>query len=263
MDNQLPPQHSMNDLLFDISAHLISDVIFLVSLFLIAWLMYYYTKRQKLYKFFCIKETKRLNVYLSRLNIIRGGALGVTGVPATFAGLTIVYNEAMAANKFRDNFNYISPTLSDKPGLLSKLLLSDVSVRSIISVANRNEIDNTTSLISLGSPTYNLVSAFIRDHNQNQVQFTGNGTAITINGLQPMANLNYGFIQRIHDRLNNRSYFYTAGISEVGTIGATDFLATHWNILFKKFKGDSNFIVVLDIDIANYENWNIVLERSW
>ena len=134
MYNQLPHTNSINDFLFNIYANLTSDVIFIVILFLVAWIIYHFTKRKKLFKFFSINESKRLNVYLSRLLIQSGGSIGITGQPASYQGVSIVYNEAMAANKFRDNFNYLSPSLSDKPGLLSKILLSDVLVRSIVSV---------------------------------------------------------------------------------------------------------------------------------
>lgn len=263
MCNHFEQRNNINDFLFNISANLLSDIIFLLAFFLAAWLIFYFTKRQKLFKFFSIKESKRLNVYLSRLFIQRGGATGVTGQPASYQGISIVYSEAIYANKFRDNFNYLSPSLSDKPGLLSKILFSDVLVRTVVSVTSSNEIDYTTSLITLGSPTYNLVSREVQSNSQNQVQFANNGTTVNIQGLQPMNNLTYGFIQRIHDNQNGRSMFYTAGLAEIGTVGAANFLATNWAILYKKFKGDTNFIIVIDFDLTNINNWSIIAEKSW
>ena len=78
-----------------------------------------------------------------------------------------------------------------------------------------------------------------------------------------MTNPTYGFIQRIHDSQNNRSYFYAAGKCEIGTIGATEFLATRWNLLYKKYKGNQNFLIVLNFDITDVKNWNIISEKSW
>jgi len=78
-----------------------------------------------------------------------------------------------------------------------------------------------------------------------------------------MNNLTYGFIQRIHDRTNKKSIFYTAGLSELGTVGAANFLATNWNLLYKKYKGESNFLVVIDFNASNINDWNIVVEQSW
>lgn len=189
----------MKSFWYDILANLTSDVLFITVLFVFAWLLYFFTKRQKLYKFFCIADTKRLNVYLSRLDIQHGGALATNGTPGSYVGVTIVYNESMVANRFRDNFNYLSPSLSDKPGLLGKILFSDVTVRSIISVTSQNQIDTSTSFITLGGPTYNFVSDFIQNHAQSHVKFPPSGTSINISGLSPMTNLTYGFIQRIYD----------------------------------------------------------------
>lgn len=143
MCKQLIETNDINDFLFNISANLLSDILFILILFLFTWFLYYFTKRQKLYKFFSITDTKRLNVYLSRLLIQNGGAIGVNGNPASYQGISIVYNEAMAANKFRDNFNYLSPSLSDKPGLLSKILLSDVSVRSKLTASRVSVLRRT------------------------------------------------------------------------------------------------------------------------
>lgn len=263
MCHHLTQGNDIGTFFVSISANLISDVIFLLLFFLLAWLIYYFTKRRKLFKFFSIEDPKRLNVYLSRLFIKPGGAIGITGQPASYQGISIVYNEAMAANRFRENFNYLSPSFSDKPGLLSKILLSDVQVQTIVSVANTTEIDYTTSLITLGSPTYNLVSREAQNNSHSQVQFANNGGTINITGLQPMNNLTYGFIQRVHDQNTNKNVFYAAGLSELGTVGAANFLATNWGLLYKKYKGDKNFIIVLNFNQININYWSIVVEKTW
>lgn len=255
----------MYKLLRDIGVNIISDIIFLVIALLIGWVIYYYTRRRKLFKFFKISDTKRLVVYLSNLRIQQYGALAINGKPASYQGSSIVYKELIASYKFRDNFNYIAPSLSDKPGLLSKLLISDVTVRSQISVLHQDHIDHNTSIITLGSPTYNLVSSHIEQHQSNIVRFrqNRNGSFIEVDNIQPITDTTYGFVERLFDRDNNRSIFYTAGLSELGTVGAADYLAYNWKSLYNKYKGDKNFLIMLKFSPQNMRNWTIVFEREW
>jgi hypothetical protein len=255
----------MCELIKNIGVNIISDIIFLVMALLIGWGIYYYTRRHKLFKFFKISDTKRLIIYLSNLRITKGGALGIAGSPASYQGSTIVYNELIASYKFRDNFNYIAPSLSDKPGLLSKLLISDVNVRSQISVLHNDHIDHSTSIITLGSPTYNLVSRHVEQHQKNIVRFKQdqNSSFIEVDNIQPIRDTDYGFIERIFDRNNNRNMFYAAGLSELGTVGAADYLAHNWNSLHKKYKGDKNFLIMLRFSPQNMNNWTIVFEKEW
>lgn len=82
-----------------------------------------------------------------------------------------------------------------------------------------------------------------------------NQTSINIEGVPPLHNSNYGFVERIIDHENKRTIFYVAGISELSTVGAAHFLKTQWEKLQQEFGNDKNFLIMLKFESSDYSKW--------
>lgn len=87
-------------------------------------------------------------------------------------------------------------------------------------------------------------------------------SAIFVEGLPPITDTTYGFVERIIDHKRGRSVFYVAGLSELGTLGAAHFLAREWRNLHRRYRHDSAFVVLLRIQPGDYRSWSVVLERQ-
>ena len=70
-------------------------------------------------------------------------------------------------------------------------------------------------------------------------------------GFQPPALKDCAVLMRIrNDRFPEHFLFVCAGLGEWGTSGASWFLATHWENLYREFKND-NFALILEVDIGS------------
>ncbi len=230
----------------------------------VGWIVYFFTERRKLLRFFNIEDTKRLVIYLGNLRIIRGGSLGTDDLPRGYSGTTIVYNEQVTATKFKEQFNYLVPSLSESPSFLSKILFSDIKVISIPSPLTENEIEANCSIISFGSPGYNKVSEVIETYPETKVRFINDNSAIQLDNIPPLQDTLNGFIQRLvmTNDGSTRSIFYVAGLSEHGTIGAANYLINNWKRLQNKYGNNTSFNIVIRFPTSNFENYTIVSERA-
>lgn len=87
-------------------------------------------------------------------------------------------------------------------------------------------------------------------------------SAVIIESMPPFEDSRNAFVQRIVDRASNRSLFYIAGLSEHSTQGAANYLVYDWYRLYKKFKDDKSFIVVLLVDEVTPESWTVLFEKT-
>ena len=71
----------------------------------------------------------------------------------------------------------------------------------------------------------------------------------------------YGFVQRIKDSETDRSLFYLAGLSTLGTVGAAHYLLTQWEYLYKKYGRERTFFIMLRIDPKDYKKWTFSFEK--
>ncbi len=308
--------------------NLISDAIFLSLLIILGWLIVYFSHRLMLLKFFGLVKSRRIVIYLSNLRIKQFGAIGIDGKDRSYKGSAGGFKEIQAANRFGDLFNYFLPSLSDKPGILSKLLVSDIPIQILLSPLAEGEIEKSNTIITLGSPAYNIVSRYVESKIHSKARFelgvsgkteiedkisgmttssaytqvtssevspNASGTAsayddrlkdsalsrgvglpatssdknhihetesaILIEGLPPITGSQFGFVECIHDKDNDRKVFYVAGISEEATAGATNFLIDRWSSLQKKPDSEKGFLVMLRLEPPNYRNPTIIFER--
>jgi hypothetical protein len=240
----------------------LSHFIFTILLIAIGWLVYFITERKKKLRFFGIRNTKRIVIYLSNLRIISGGSLGVDNKPRTYSGTTVVYNEQLSASKFKEMFNFLFPSLSENATILNNILFSDIKVSILPSPLSLNELDTTTSWITFGSPGYNIASEYVENGKNSIVNFTNDNRKIKIDQLQEFSDTVTGFIQKNIDANSKRCLFYTAGVFESGTVGAANFLCNNWKLLNKKYGSEKQFIVLLRFNNANLNDWTIISERE-
>lgn len=121
--------------------------------------------------------------------------------------------------------------------------------------------DLNCTFLSLGSPSSNDISGFImretanQFYNFNQDEFqTFIGTVKDKKryyGFQPPTPRDCAVLMRIrNERFPEQFLFVCAGLGEWGTSGASWFLATHWENLYKEFKND-DFALILEVDLGS------------
>lgn len=243
-------------MLHEILVNIISDFLFLAITVGLGWVFFIRTRSSQLFKFFGIEDkSRRIAVYLS--NHV-SQLDGVTGMEA------IALYEMQVATRFGDLFNFPLRSLSAGPGVLSRLLVSNVQVKllpsPLESPLSEEQIERSSSFITLGSPAYNSVSALVESvlHPQACFSITEDGSAILVEGIPPITDQTYGFVERIVDYKKERCIFYIAGLKALGTAGAANFLIEEWWRLRQK---PGNFLVMLHFDPENYKNWSIAFER--
>lgn len=176
-------------MLCDIGTNLLSDLIYSALVFLLLFAIFRFNKRRKLHKFFGIGKIKKLTIFTSNLIVERFGSLGNDGIRYSFQGTAIPNEESKAATQLQNLFNYFLPSQMEKPGFLSKLLISDIDVKVFPSPVEENMIEQSSSIISLGFPPYNLISRYIE------------------NSLHPTARLDYiATVQDLKSTKDNNSY---------------------------------------------------------
>ncbi len=249
-------------MLIDIASNLIADLIFATLLVTVGWLLFVVTRRSRLFKFFGIGHGRRIFIYLSHLRVAAGGALDPHGTARSYQGSVVAFGEMSVSNAYRDLFTYPLPALFDKPGVLRSLFVADVEVQIQQSPLSAQEMDSVASIVTLGSPGYNVVSGYVETvlHSEATFDLTTTG-AIKVSGLSPITDTAYGFVERVVDRANNRPVFYAAGLSELGTVGAAYYLAIHWPRLWRKYKSKDNFLVMLKIDARDPTLATVIFEK--
>ena len=254
----------MNQTLINIVLGIIANIVSTLLLILAGWIIYFFSERRLHLNFFNISSTKRIVIYLSNLRIVQGGSIGPDGMHRNYQGTAVVYTEQIAANKFKDSFNFLAHSFSKSPSYLSKILFSDINVASIPSPLTNDEIESNCTIISFGSPGYNLVSKKIEEYAESQIRMANNNTEIDIDNIPIITFIDAGFIQRIIKNTNGiqKSAFYVAGLSERGTVGAANYLAKNWKQLNKKFKNDESFIVLLRFPSSNIDEFSLIIERK-
>jgi hypothetical protein len=226
----------------------------------IAWLIHAATRRARLLAFFGIKERKRLVLYLSNVSVL--GSSGVDGRPRSFREPAIPVTEVALVPLFQRLFNVIVPGLTDQPGLLKWLLVSDVTVDVQAAPPQASVVENTATLIAVGSPAYNSASLKIEQSFHPLARFNAEYSSFSLDPEHPTMDLRCCFVQRAYDGASGQTAFYVAGMSSLGTAGAAYFLAQRWSDLAKKYKSTKPFCVVLRIAEGDPRVHEILFEKG-
>lgn len=144
----------MNDFLVGICANIATTAIGTV----LVYLYYRFSKRNKLLSFFGIKNTKKIWILISNIEVLPNGSRGQNGQIYSFKGSAISYKESLAATQLQTVFNYFLLSQNHQSGFLSKLLISDIYAETKISSNNLNFLNEDFSIVSVGTPAYNRIS---------------------------------------------------------------------------------------------------------
>jgi hypothetical protein len=222
-----------------------------VATFIITFLgfiIFRYSKQRKLLEFLgADKDNRQTIVYLSSLLIPRGCAVGFDGLPRTYQGLTIPSEELRISARLSkaliiDPFEYIPPVL--RKALQEKFaFFRPLTVMIAASPMQEQDIDFSSSIITVGSQGYNIVTDYFVSHNLCQLQISHNGTAIQINKgkdkgevIRPVSNQHdIAILERliVHAGNNKATVIVGAGLGVLGTMGAIQYLIDHWQELYK------------------------------
>lgn len=226
-----------------------------------AWLVHVATRRARLLAFFGIKESKRLVLYLSNVNVL--GSSGVDGRPRSFLEPAIPVTEVVLVPLFQRLFNVIVPGLTDQPGFLKWLLVSDVTVEVQPAPSQASEVDNTATFIAVGSPAYNSASLEVEQALHPLARFNAEYSGFSLDPAHLTTDLTTcSFVQRAHDPVSGRTAFYVAGMSSLGTAGAAYFLAHRWSELEKEYKSTKAFCIVLRISESDRRAHQVLFEKG-
>lgn len=240
----------------NIASNLLTIVIVAVT----AWLVHVGTHRARLLGFFGIKESKRLVLYLSNVTVL--GSAGVDGMPRSFREAAIPVTEAALIPLFQRLFNVIVPGLTDQPGFLKWLLVSDVTVEVQPAPVKASEVDRTTTFVAVGSPAYNTASLEIEQVLYPLARFNAQYSGFNLDPAHLTTDSTCSFVQRAHDPVSGRTAFYVAGMSSLGTAGAAHFLTAHWSELEKKYKNTKAFCIVLRISTSDFRAHQVLFEKG-
>jgi hypothetical protein len=218
----------------------LSSALFLVLLSVLGggW---YLWRRRALLDLFQVAKSKRLVIYLSRIEVIRGGSVGVDGVVRRFYGPTVTAAEASAATLLAGIFEYIIPGMESQPGLLKTLFTRDVSVLVQPCPMSAQDTPDDVPIVTVGSPGYNTVSAWAQQALNPKVSFSPNNDALVTHKGRALADPATGMVQVLYDQQNDRRVFYVGGITEAGTRTALLYLSVKWRELKRNLGKDKVF----------------------
>jgi hypothetical protein len=146
-----------------VGINLLSDLIFSGSIFIITLCVYLIFQRVRILKFFGVDKSKKITIFTSNLIVEMFGSTGNDGIPYSFQGTAIPYEESKAASQIHNLFNYFLPSQFEKPGLVSKILISDIDAKVLPAPKSTNVIEQNSTVISLGFPPYNIISKLIEE----------------------------------------------------------------------------------------------------
>jgi hypothetical protein len=238
-----------------------SQFIGLALLALFGFVVYFATGRARLLKFFHIKNTKAVTVYLSNLSVPAGGARGVDGVPRSYAGPAIPLPEVHLIPAFQRLFNFLIPGAENLPGILKWLLISDIAVSVAASPVEEGEIDRCSTLITVGSPGFNRASRRVEQALHSLARFVEDNRALQLGDGPPVTDPRCAFVQRAVDQATCQVAFYVAGPASLGTTGAAYYLVSEWKRLSKRFPGSQPFCVMLRITSDDAKQYEVLFER--
>ena len=232
-----------------------SDFITIAFLTLAGTLVYRFSRRRGLLRFFGCAKTRKLCLYLSNLDILFGGAIDPEGKPRGYRGPSTPGYELPFIPAIYRLFQAPVPGLSSQPGLWRYLALRDVEIVASPAPGSILDIDEKATLVTVGSLGYNTVSREVERSFKPSVQLSTDGYVISPDGVRHDGS-EYAIVGKYYSPERKQWAFYTAGPTRVGTTGAFLYLVRHWADLRRTFGDRSPFsmtIRVLDGDPSRCE----------
>lgn len=221
---------------------MISGILLVVLGFLLAGVVYYFSRYRKLLSFFGLTSQRcTFILYLSSLDVLRGGSVDAAGVPRSFAGIALPGNEFLVIPSFSLLFNRFAatPTYTLLRLILQRHWSSRIKTLILPSPLSLTQIrfENT---LSLGSPGYNEVTKYHQTQTAPYLQFNMNNGQIEINkgphtgrAIPNPNNDDLAILEKLFDDSHSVTVFIAAGMGVNGTRGAAEYLLAHWQELSK------------------------------
>jgi hypothetical protein len=203
-----------------------SSLITVAVLTIVGTVVYRLSRRRRLLGFFGCLRTHKVNLYLSNLDIVYGGAVDPEGLPRAYRGPSTPGYELPFIPAMYNLFMAPVPGLSSQPGIWKYLATRDLEI--VISPAPRSavDIDDEGTIVSVGSVGYNTVSREIESNFNPLARLDPDGHIALRDG-KVYSGPDYAFIQKCYDSRRNQWGFYVAGCTRIGTTAAFTFLMLH------------------------------------
>ncbi len=157
--------------------NILADFLFLVFGFVLTFLVLRWRRSRILFRFFGIKDSKRISIYVSNVNVTSRGSVGIDGRARSYYGTAVPYLEMQESNLMRSIYNLVIPGFAGGPDFLRYILLSDVDVRILASPGDFERVDKHDSMVSFGSAVYNAASGCIEMEIGSRTKFQISGVA--------------------------------------------------------------------------------------
>lgn len=82
--------------------------------------------------------------------------------------------------------------------------------------------------------------------------------AIELRGVGYFNDISNAFVERLIDNDRDRVVFYVAGLSATATAGASHYLTTEWPRLYRLYRADQPFVVLLRVDPSDSARWTVL-----
>ena len=149
-------------------------------------------------------------------------------------------------------------------GKLKKRDLSNYSVTPMAFSDSDSGFYGSEDKAGYGSLPSGTASVFVPElfsHLKPPMPDVEQESEIVVKDVKNFTDPTYGFVQRVKDSRTDRSLFYLAGLSTLGTVGAAHYLLTQWESLYKKYGGETPFFIMLRIDPKDYRKWTFSFEK--
>jgi hypothetical protein len=231
----------MASLVWGVIANLATVVLLAVVVGAIHWL----THRRQVKRFLHVNKGG-VNVYASRIVVVSGGAVGADGVTRSFAGSTVSETEFLSIVRIEDFLSSLRPASEFVSSSLSRFRVSwrDTSVNVRLAPVDETGIDRSSTLITLGSPAYNIVSTVIQRDYPRLARFQDDNQEISIPDVGNTRDTEAFIVERAVNHNLGQCAFYVAGQSSLGTATAAGYLVSHWKELHERFPDNVSFAQV-------------------
>ena len=215
-------------------------------------------RRRALLRFWGIRKIRKVRIYISHLRIAKGGALDTNGTARSYQGNVVTQLESEMSLLIKSLFFAKVPGRTVQPGWIQALLIPSADVEVQPAPGHSQQIDQEGTVVSLGSPGYNVVSDNIETTCHSPVRFTQDNSAIHLPGNLTIQDPRQSVVVRILD--GDRYWFYAAGLSEGGTAAAAHYLANSWRHLDRRYHDSPSFYVALEFPGNDYRNTRVFTE---
>jgi len=221
--------------------------------------------RWKIYRLFQTTVDKPIVIYASNIILPSKSAYTYNMQPLRFGGSVIAWQEYVAASQLSSFLEQDS--LAGYPAFLK----SNISVvfpeakpfelQFRISPLDEYGIDKATSIISLGSPGSNFVTAYVSQYHPACLKFGTNGRSIEVargTSGEVYSRDNYadlGIIQRVKLQDENMTVIILAGLTDLSTKMCVTYFINHWKEIDSEYRND-DFGICLAIPLKDPEAYD-------